>query len=230
MTIIHGDNVVKSRQYLHELVTAAKTANKKIVRLTAAKLTLPELELALGSGDLFGGDSCVIIEELHSLAQSQRKTSLIKFIAQAMTEPTSPEIILWEKRSLTATMLKQFGTAKAVEYKTPQVLFTWLDSLSGQPSKNRQLQLFHQVLETEAAELCLAMLIRQIRMLLQVASGAPMKGAPFMIAKLKKQAQSFRLDQLQAAHQQLLTIDIGLKTGTNPSTLEQQLDLFLLKW
>lgn len=231
MLVLHGEHLVNSRQKLQTQLEQARAAGSQVIRLSASKLTVAELELALGGDSLFGEPKVVVIEELHSLPTSQRKTALIKAVATAAGQPTTPEIILWEKRALTPTMLKQFPAAKADESKLSKQLFSWLDSLSGSSqAKTKQIQYFHQVLEQEAAELCFAMLTRQIRLLLQAKSGGTLKGAPFMVTKLKNQAKNFELGQLVSIHSQLLTLDLALKTGKNPGTLTQALDLLIWKW
>jgi len=100
MYILHGENIVKSRQKLTELISKAKNSDRQVKTLAAKKLTTPELEQSLGNQSLFGVEQTIIIEELHSLPTSKRKKELIEQISAASTQPdgSSVEIILWEKR------------------------------------------------------------------------------------------------------------------------------------
>ncbi len=229
MWILHGDNTIQSRERLVELITQAKNDGKTITRLPAKQLSEAELELALGANSLFGEERLIVIEELHSLPTSARKKQLIAILSTASEDPGTPACVLWEKRSLTKTMLKAFPNTQVKEYKMSKVLFRWLDSLSGQGEKKKQLELLHQAVKQDGEFFVFTMLCRQIRMLIQAADGHPLKGAPFMISKLKKQSSTFTLAQLLRLHKHAYDLDLNLKTSGSPLTLAQQLDLFVLK-
>lgn len=224
LTILHGENIIASRDKLVELITQAKDKNKSIERLDAKKINPSLLETKLVKQDLFGTERIVVIEELHSLPRSKQKNLLIELIAK-----NEMSIILWEKRKLTPTMIKKFPQAKIFEFKLSKTLFKWLDSLNGdKKNQSQQLLIFRQTLKTEDPHLCLIMLARQIRMLIQVKDDENMPGSPWMIKKIKKQSQSFNLQQLLNIHHQLLAIDLRQKTSTNTLELDQELDLLLL--
>ena len=224
LTILHGENIIASRDKLVELITQAKDKNKTIERLNAEKINPGFLESNLVKQDLFGTERIVVIEELHSLPKSKQKKILIELITKS-----EMDIILWEKRKLTPTMTKKFPQAKIFEFKLSKTLFKWLDSLNGdKKNQNQQLLIFRQTLKTVDPQLCLVMLARQIRMLIQVKDNKNMPGSPWMIKKMKKQSQSFNLKQLLNIHHQLLDIDLRQKTSTNNLGLDQELDLLLL--
>lgn len=230
MQILHGEHLVASRQKLVALLDAANEEGRAITRLDAARLQLQDLEAHLGSDDLFGTPKTLVIEELHSLPKSAKKNQLLELVSTASKKSDSPvELILWEKRELTPTMLKQFPSAIVTVSKISNAVFTWLDSLSPVPtSKPAQLKLLHTAIASEDAFMCLAMLTRQIRLLIQVKDGSPVAGAPFMVAKLRKQAQNIELPQLLKTHRRLLEIDLAAKTSTSSLTLDQHLDLLVL--
>ena len=224
LIILHGENIIDSRNKLVELINDAKNKNKSIERLDAKKINPGILESKLVKQDLFGTEITIIIEELHSLPRSKQKKLLVELIAKSEVS-----VILWEKRKLTATMLKKFPQAKTIEFKLSNSLFNWLDSLSGN-KKNRKQQIttLHQALKDEDPYLCLIMLARQTRMLIQVKESGTMAGSPWMVQKIKKQSQLFSLQQLLNIHRQLLNIDLHQKTSTNALNLDQELDLLLL--
>lgn len=229
MIILHGEQTIQSREKLLQLITTAKTAERRLERLETTGVTLAKLEEAVGATDLFGQPKTIIIEGLHSLQRSKKKDELLSLVA-SIPESSELEIILWENRSLTKTMLKQFPTAAVFEFKISSAVFSWLDSLSPQPAtKTKQLTLLHKATASEDAFMCFAMLTRQVRLLIQARDGGVLKGAPFMIVKLKKQAQAFSLDQLLSLHTKLLEIDLRQKTSTGWLNLTQELDLLLLQ-
>lgn len=224
VTILHGENIVASREKLVQLLSKAKENQLNIDRLDAKNLNRAELETRLVKQDLFGSKRLIVIEGLHSLPKSKQKTQLINLIKEAEIE-----VILWEKRNLTKTMLKQFPQAKENHFKLSNALFNWLDTVRGD-GKNlaTQLKKLHQALTKEDAYLCFVMLTRQIRLLIQVKEGNRPPGAPWMIKKLEKQADTFSLKQLLKIHHQLIEIDYAHKTSTHSLDLAQELDLLLI--
>lgn len=224
MIIIHGENTVASRSKLLEYIDQAKASEQEIVRVEAKALGEAELEELLGTSDLFGTEKTIIIEGLHSLPKSKKQKRLIELLANNQIH----SLILWEKRALTKTMLKAFPNAKNFEFKVSKTLFTWLDMLGQKGSETKKLTVLHDAIKTDGEYFCFLMLIRQSRMLIQVKSGGKIAGAPFMIAKLKKQADQFTLESLRALHKKLLEIDQQQKTSTASLTLNQQLDLLTL--
>lgn len=230
MIILHGEHTLKSREKLTTLLAEAAEAGFSTVRLTAKNLSVAELEEHLGRESLFGSPEVLVIEELHSLPTSARKKELQGLLAAARKDTLDgiDPLILWEKRALTKTMLKPFKAAQVEEFKLSKKLFGWLDSI-GKKRGAALLTDLHKVYETDDAGLVLAMLMRQVRLLLGAKDDGKLKGAPFMITKLKSQAKQFSTDELVRLHTKLLEIDKNLKTSGTPLTLQQQLDLLVLQ-
>lgn len=231
MQILHGDNTTASRAHLVTLLDQARVQGREVIRLEAKRLDIPQLQDSLGSSSLFGQPRLIVIEELHSLPKSKKKEALLDAVATITAQLDDQTlVVLWEKRALTTTMLKRFGLAQVTEFKLSSALFKWLESLSPQPTtKPAQLKLLHQALAQDDVFMCQAMLIRQVRLLLQARDGGVIKGAPFMIAKLKKQAQFFTMDQLLKLHARLLEIDLEEKSSNRSLSLEQKLDLLIIE-
>ncbi len=239
MLIIHGENTIKSRARLTGVLQAARDAQLDLKRLLGKELTLAVLEEAFAASSLFGTEKVIVIEELHSLPKSAKKDQLIQMVSAQVTELLSegsgtitgtsiPKLVIWEKRQLTPTMLKKFGKAPAEEFKSSSVLFRWLDGFGTSTDKSHQLQQLHQIYDQDGAEFLFAMLARQVRLLLSAKDDGQLKGAPFIIAKLQKQAAAFSQDKLLQLHTQLLQIDQNQKTSSSRMTLQQQLDLLVL--
>jgi len=230
MVIIHGEHLVQSRQYLVKMLQAARSVGREVIQLEAARLLPAELEQVLGSSSLFATPKTIVIEELHSLPTSAKKTELIQQLAQAsQSENEAQQLILWEKRALTPTMLKPYPGAQVILSKVNNAVFSWLESLDPHPqTKAAQLKLLKTAVKSEDAFMCLAMLIRQVRMLIQLKGGVKVGGSPFMVSKLSSQANRFSLDQLLATHRKLLQLDLSLKTSSSGLTAEHQLDLLVI--
>lgn len=224
ITIIHGENTVQSRNKLIELIDEAKDKKVLVDRIGAKELSLATLEEKLQKSDLFGHPRMLVIEALHSLPRSNKKSEMIKLLAT-----TEMDICLWEKRTLTKTMLKKFANSKVHEFKLANSLFKWLDSLSSSgSSKKTQLELLNKALLENDEYLCFVMLARQVRMLLQAKQGGNIKGPGFVVNKIKSQSNQFTLDQLLNIHQQLFAIDQQLKSSQNALELSQQIEQILL--
>lgn len=221
MQIIHGENTVKSRDQLFDVIQKAKNNDTEIIRLEAKSITLGELEETLGASDLFQTKKMIILEGLHSLPRSTKKNDLINLVSQ----PQIHSVVLWEKRTLTKTMLKKFPDATNTEHKISKPLFSWLDSLGTPQKVEKKLKLLHDAIQIDGEYFCFIMLIRQNRLLLLAKTGGKIPGPGFMQSKLKKQANSFSLEELAHLHKKLLDIDLQNKTSSNLLNLEQQLDL-----
>jgi DNA polymerase III delta subunit len=224
MIVIHGENTSLSRKKLQELISQAKSKNKSITRLEAKKLTPASLQEAIGGNSLFGDDKLIIVEELHSLPASKRKKGLIEQIGNSGLE----NLILYEKRKLTATMLKKIGNPQVFEFKISNTLWKFLDQIGG-PDKTKIIKLLRESITQNDEFFVYTMIIRQIRMLITTKDGGILKGAPFMITKLQGQASRLTLEQLLKIHGQLFNIDIKQKNSQLILSLGQELDLILLR-
>lgn len=223
ITILHGDNIIKSRQALKQLIDQEKSAGKQTERADAKQLNEASLEELLGSNDLFGTDKLVIIEHLHSLPRSKKKDALVTLI----TENEQKDIVLIEKRALTPAMLKKFAKAKILEFKSSSSLFKWLDLL-GSRNENEKLKLLSEAVESDGDYFCFIMFIRQIRLLIQAKDGGKIAGPPFVVQKINSQARQFSLEKLLAIHEKLYKLDRLQKTSRTPLSLAQELDLLTL--
>jgi hypothetical protein len=226
MVIIHGENTALSRKKLQELIDKYKQRGLSLNRLEAKKLTPAILQENLGSSSLFGDDKLTIIEELHSLPTSKKKKELIEIISQA--SQSDSQIILYEKRKLTTTMVKKLGQSEVFEFKISNSLWELLDKLGSKDKKGTLLTL-RKAIEQNDEFFVYTMIIRQIRMLISAKDGGVLKGAPFMITKLKKQAGYFSLEKLLQTHYHLHKIDIKQKNSQLYLNLSQELDLLLFK-
>jgi hypothetical protein len=209
LIILHGEHHVESRNALQRLIDQSATRDVITQWQDAKSLQLADLEIIFGSQELFGQKKLLIIERLHSLPRSNRKTELIALIAKSANSQN--EIVLWEKKLLTATQLKQFPSAKNQLFKLSSALFAWLDLFGSLGS--RQFDKFIEAIAADGKEFCFLMLARQIRYLIAAKSGSPLPGAPFIQQKLSKQASLFSQKQLFDIHQKLTFLDYSVKTG-----------------
>ncbi len=222
LTILHGENTIDSRNRLVEIIDRAKEKGAVVARLDAKKLEVPQLEEKLVKSDLFGNQRLVVVEGLHSLRRSKKKNTLIKLVAESQVD-----ICLWEERELTKNMVKKLDADRVKQFKIATSIFDWLDSI-GPRHKVKQLKLMQQALKANDEYMCFAMLSRQIRLLIKAKDGGRIKGPPFVVRKVKKQARRFSLSQLLKTHYRLHQIDLKLKTSTNSLELRELLEWLII--
>lgn len=228
MLILHGEHELNSRARLIELISAAKQNGTQVIWLDGKKLTTADLELALGSDTLFANPKLLVIEQVFAGPKSKRKDEVAKALGQISDQTV--EVFLWEAKTITATQLKTLGNPKQEIFKLSNAVFTWLDAVSpAKATKAKQQQLFTAAVAAESAEFCLIMLIRQLRLLIQAKENKLTSLPPFMIGKIKKQADAFTLEQLLSLHAAVFGIDKRQKTGTSPSNTCQELEVLLAR-
>lgn len=234
ITIIHGEDIVPSRNYYYDL----KSKSKGSITLDGAKITVTDLTQALEGQDLFGESKDIFIEELLSKRKASKEVDAI--IETVLN--SSSNIFLWESKELTAKQAGSFKKATIKIFKIPATIFALLDAL--RPHNGKQLlELFHQTLKDKEAEFVFFMLQRQVRILLALSSAQNHNSeldstyqtisevsriALWQKGKLGKQADMFTQMKLLDLHSQLFAIEYGLKTGTLPQPLIAAIDLLLL--
>jgi hypothetical protein len=226
LTIIHGENLIKSRDKLFQMKQSAKKDGQELTTLIAKKINEKVLENALFAKDLFGQKHCLIIEELHSLPRSKKRSSYLEAIIQASQ---FMDIVLWEKKSLSKTNLKKLGQARLNFFPMSKTLWQLLDHFSPQEkTKKKQLQLLQKAIEQDSAEFCLVMISKRVSDLIAVTAGANIAMHPFVQKKLQKQKKLFTLKKLLVLHQKLYQLDNKIKHSSNLLNLASELDLLLI--
>lgn len=224
--VLHGDNTTASRQRLREIINQHKSQGiKDIISLDGEKITTTDLHQALESTSLFGSTKLVVIEKLFSRPKSKEKDILVNLFKE---DNSNNSVILWENKEITKTHLNKLKQFTSELFKTPAVIFQFLDALRPNNTKNL-IDLLHRSSQTEAIELVFYLLCRRVSDLI-VALDKPdlLVQAPWLKGKLISQAKTFSLSNLLSLHQQLLDLDISQKTGTNILPLASELDLLLV--
>lgn len=214
ITVLHGDDVVASRQELMRRIEEAKKAGKEVRRLDGTSLDAPMLTQALESLSLFGDTVLVVIEK-----------GMAKGIKLPMTDA---DVVIWEDREIGKTPLSLLGTHVAVQrFTVPPALWQFLDAI--RPHHHALLSLLHRALEQDTAERVFAMVIQRVRRLIMLKDGVTPEGLQgWQASRLTRQAKLFTMEGLLTMENQLLAIDISIKTGSSPFSLAQQLELFVL--
>lgn len=221
--IIHGDDVLASRNYFVEL----KKNTLSPLSFDAVGLTLTDLKQVFEGGGLFSDERNIFIENFFSEINEE----LLEYLEKVQK---SGNIVIWEEKELTKKQLGELPKAGVKLFKVPAEIFAFLDSI--QPSRGSELlKRFHSIIAQREVEFVLFMLIRQFRLLLSIVEGQSKEEidevkrlAPWQKSKLLKQARYFSPNQLAQLYKKLFSIDYGLKTGSSSLTLVQSIDFFLL--
>lgn len=224
--LIHGDQTEAARAKLVELKDQAK--NKEIREINGKRLDGTMLVQALESSSLFGSDVFVVIEGFISNAKKREK-SFAATLAQITEAGKSADIVLYEEKEVEKSTLTKLGAqCVAFLYKTPVVIFQFLDSLRPGNAAT-SLAYLSQVVENEAAEIVFALLIRRVRQLIQLKDGVIPEGLQeWQAGRLTSQARHFTIEQLVRMHKRLLVIDIAVKSSSSPFSLTQQLEQLII--
>ena len=224
LTILHGENMVKSREAL--LASKQDYGNAEIIELLG-NVDYTSLKQALESTSLFSDKRLVIIENLFSSKAQKKSDDRIAYIAKSAYDA---DVVLWEGKKIDGRSLVSFKKATIQEFKLDPVLFQFLDSIKP-GNQHQMIALFHILIDKENTEFVFYMIVRQIRLLLADCLGAAIvevvRQAPWQKQKLHQQAKLFTEEKLIHLMKRLFEIEYYLKRGRWQKTLIQELDILL---
>lgn len=224
ITIIHGDDIAASRNFLNTIREKYPDA----LTLDGETITLTDLRQEMDGGGLFGDTTQILIENLIS---KRKITTEFEPLASIINSSQTTEVYLWEGKEIDAKTVGIFSNPVQKVFKIPQTLFLFLDSL--RPGNGKQLiELFHKTTAVADVEMVFFMLLRQVRSLLAVSSDAQIdetkRMAPWQKGKVEKQARLFTEEQLITTYSKLYEIEVGMKTGSLTNSLQNSIDIVLL--
>ena len=163
---------------------------------------------------------------------SKNKSTAIetKKVVDYINKNKDLSVIFWEPTELSkpAQALLKNATIKVFSY--PQILFIFLDNLKPNNSESL-IKLFHELKQNMEPELIFFMLVRQFRLMLGIDGidkiDEVKRMAPWQLGKMQKQAKMFGEENLKNIHGKLFEMDLALKTGKIPYSLERSIDFFL---
>lgn len=221
ITLVHGENIVASRNFLLE-----KKSNFKgeIISFNGKTVEIDKLKQAIESVPLFTDQRLIIIEDLYSRSAKLQLKNILSYLNQFQK---TNEIILWEGKEIKKPSLGKACSDWNIQLFThPKILFKFLEAIY--PRNNLKILSFLKSLrQTYIDEFLFLMIARQIKYLI-LANDDALSGMPsWMSYKYKKQAKFFTKDQLINLYKKLLNIDINQKTSSSAFNLAEELDLLL---
>lgn len=228
ITILHGNDIVSSRNFFGELKNKAKTS----VSFQISSLTVTDLAQVLTGGGIFGSEETIFIEDL--LSQKKKTTNADSILSYLLKNHDTGSIVLWEGKEITGLTLKRFTNATVKMFRISPLIFSFLDTLAP-GSGPKLITLLNKTLETSEIELIFYLLIRQFRLLLAMSNEQSTlidelkRLQPWQKSKLKQQAFRFSQEALCENYKKLYAIETGQKTGTLAAPLRISIDFFLLE-
>lgn len=223
--LIHGDNVKSSR----DLYFSKRQPFENATPLPGDELPFTSLLQELGSGGFFGVDTPLFIENLLTKKKGDELAAIVKLLSE---QSDTREIVLWEGKEVDKKTVTNLGKITNSLHKIPQNVFAFLDSIRPKNTK-QMLLLFQESLVTNDPEMIFFLLIRQVRLLFALQTGAVIEEtkrlAPWQQGKIKKQANFFSEEKLQTMYSDLFTLEKKMKTGGLTLPLEKEIDILLLK-
>lgn len=207
-----------SREELNRRWQAAE--GKDRWRLTNKEITAEKLSLICRTESFLEEEKLLVLEGFFQLAATFRK------ILAEIVKKANFEVILWEKKKVNMLWVKPLGKMEIKEFKLAKSLFTFLEAIRvGQAAE--AIRLLRKVLSEEEAEMVLAMIERQMRMMIVVKSGGLKSIPEWQRRKFSGQANGFSEEKLAAMYADLVRLDYKRKTDKMAEGLSGLLDLWL---
>jgi len=220
--IYHGEDNSTSRLSYIDHLKVLKTKGYEIVPIIGKELTSELLETNLSSNSLFGNLRALAIENFFSLSKSKEREDLVEKISKY-----KETIVFWEPKDLSKTVFAKSPFFTFKNFKLPQVLFNFLDSIVPKKPKEN-LSMLQKTIEYIEEGYIFAMMARQIRLLILAKDKCLDSMLPWQSGKLYKQAENFEMKKLITIYNKILEIDYLEKTSQTPFSLFSQLQILMM--
>jgi DNA polymerase III delta subunit len=224
LLLVHGNDLVSSRNFYF----AEKNKLTDVILLEGDGLTFDQFFQNAENKSLFGSEQTILVENFFTKNKSTAIET--KKIVEYVNSNKNLSIVFWEPTELSKSSQALLKNATVKTFSFPQILFTFLDNVK--PNNAEMLiKLFHQLKQSMEVELIFFMLVRQLRIMLDLDGSDKIdevkRMAPWQLGKMQRQAKMFDDEKLKTAYQSLFEIDLALKTGKIPYSLERSIDFFL---
>lgn len=223
ITLIHGEDITTSRKFYLEQKT------DESIFFDAENLDLTNLKQSLLGSGLFQSTSRIFIDNLFT----RKGLKQIPDVAEILKSTDDSEVFIWAGKDVGVRSLKDFPKFENKNFKIPQNIWNFLDSL--RPNSEANVKNFHQALNATDVEIIFAMIVRQFRLMLGILGDSKnnaeevKKLAPWQRTKISNQAKYFGEDRLKNIYTLLYKIDKNQKTGKTNLSLTQNIDILLLQ-
>lgn len=220
LTIICGEDIVASRNYLNELKNRYKLNGYDLKIIVPSELDKILLWMADSPG-LFSEKKFFICERLNKFIRKGDEKLLTTL--KEISKLKNVNLIIWEDISNWELKLKKIGMVK--EFKPSQTIFKLQDSLCP-GNKINFINFLNSLSGSVDENFIFIMLVRLVRNLIIIKEGFhPNKMQSWQLGKLQSQVRSWKTKNLINYYEALFKIEIGLKSGTNPYSIKDSLTI-----
>lgn len=225
--LLHGDDIVSSRQKITELALSGSL----VERTDASSFDFARIIESITSSDLFQNKKTVIIENV--LGQASVKLDGLVAILNKISKNSDLVVVLWESDLVNEKKFAKIRDLKILSFLLPKLYFKFLDMLV--PGNNKLLfELFHKLIGQFNQEQIFYSIIKRIRLLIGIKGENRSnffeikKMQNWQVAKLKNQAGLWTKNQLVDFYQKLFDLEKKLKNSQLAQSLSAYIDFFLL--
>lgn len=217
--ILHGEDQVKLREYMLQLIEEAKREGLEVLDIDWKKSNESGLILAARSQGLISLGQLIVVENFF-----QNNKSSLKILEDLIFDSA---YLFLSNKTLTTSQLKGLQKKFVIQgFPIPKSIFRFLDSLA--PGNIKQSIIVFEQSKKEDAEFILVMLLRQVRLLIWAKDDSKTLNFPsWQKDKFISQASKFTSVQLRVLHTKLLKLDIMNKKSQLPENLRNSLELLV---
>lgn len=217
--LLHGEDNIKSYERLKKFIETARKRSWEVVNLDESARDIKD---DLLDASLFGAERFFVLRDIKKI------TKKVSEWLNQNSDNIVGNLILYSDSKASTTLIKSLPKNTQVEeFTLPVLIWNFLDSIKKGNSK-QVLQGFHKIIEKEAPERIFIMIVKLFRDLYWVKTES--KSMPFQkwrIDKLKRQADTFSVQEIKEAMSLMANIDIDLKSGFG--NIVSSIDLLLVK-
>lgn len=222
ITLICGEDTVKSREYLVNLERDYQKKGFEIQHVQASELQ-ERVNSVADSLDLFGRKQIFVTEHVNKFITRKKSIGSFAHFLEGLDSNSEIELLVWERLSLRDLKLKKLKAIK--EFKPDKNIFQLLDACYPSNLKNFVV-LLNTIGTTQNEMFIFVMLVRHLRTILLIKMGLSLgSAAPWQAVKLSSQAKYWSEEKLRGFYDGLYRIDFSLKTGKNPHGVKKSLDI-----
>ncbi len=219
-TVICGEDVITSRDYLRELQLTYRKKSIEVQNITADEVA--EITRWLGdSPTLFSEKKILFTQFLDKKIKKDSKKMLDDLVQ--INSLKDVELVDWEDASSRDLKIGKIGKVK--EFKPSKTIFKLLDTVY--PGNKVVFLNFLSSLSRDVDEnFIFLMLARYVRNLILVKQEImPTRMQSWQFGKLRYVAKVWKLETLILFYEGLMRIDIASKTGKSPYSIKESLDI-----
>ncbi|OGK14582.1 hypothetical protein A3H80_03455 [Candidatus Roizmanbacteria bacterium RIFCSPLOWO2_02_FULL_37_19] len=217
ITIICGDDIVKSREALVNLKKVYKEKSYELIDIDSNSVDDLRKNI-LERASLFSQKRLFFI---HGVLSKKGNRDVVHQL-----DTQDNPILIWEDKYSDKDIKKNFPKAKVLVFKLPQTIWKLLDNIYPR-NLHTVILLTRSIIDSVDENMLLYMLQKRTKELILVKSNSKhiVKLAPWQITKLSSQTKKWDMNKLYKFYQKLFEIEKGTKSGSLPYSIYDALDI-----